>query len=205
MTRLPGNLTEVIYISGKTSTGKSTLSHKIANEHSYAIIELDEVIYSLKSKPNHNRFIESYIERDNTILLNEFVNTVVDLIESALKYSPGVAVEGAIANIQTFHEIFGTFKEQLSFVYIHPKNIDEYIRRLTLRFAGSELKNGNGLPGKFWNKMTSDSLNQYYKDRIITPKIHAAIESYAKESINESKERLKAFKHAFPKLHVIEI
>ena len=205
MINLPKKLEKIVYICGKTSTGKSTLSNLIAEKYSYEVIELDEVIYTLDARPGINPFIETYIERREMHLIHEFIDKVKKIIDEALKNNKGVVIEGAIANLTTFNELFSRFLNDLTFIYLHPVNLSEYTRRLKQRFDSSAPTNRNGLPGKFWAKFSDSDLSKYYKDGVATDAINQSINSYAIESMEESKRRLEMFQLQFPNVHVIEI
>ena len=69
----------LVYVSGKTSTGKSTFAKRLAEEFNYAIIELDQIVLKAVEQrfgeaSEKSAFIEVYRNRDEREWIDAFVN-----------------------------------------------------------------------------------------------------------------------------------
>lgn len=95
----------VIYISGRTCTGKSTLSRAIRDALDFAAIDLDEVVHGLPKVEGKNNFVEVYLKRDDIATIAEFVARTQANISSSLENHAGVIFEGAIATNETLSEV----------------------------------------------------------------------------------------------------
>lgn len=196
---------KVVFLNGKTSTGKTTLSNALKDRYNCAVIELDEVVYKLDCPDGKNRFIEAYQKRDDQDFTRSFVQAVQHEISSALSSHDFAIIEGAIVNIETLKEIIGEWSNSFLFIYLDIKNIDVYIQRLTNRFVLSSQDDGNGLPSLFWDKFTPEILRTYYENREITPEIATAIKDYAVDSIKASEQRLAKFSTEFSHILKVEV
>lgn len=200
---------QILYISGKTSTGKSTLAKKLSQDFGYQIIELDEIVYSAVVKPINllrpeEAFLEVYRHRNKLDWIKLFLNATNDLIAKYLGASQPIIIEGAIANPITLNELFSNYK-QLTFVYIHPKDIDKYIANLTNRFIATNQKDLAGLPHAFWKLIDPLEFEQFCDTRELTQNIQNSIKQYATSSQKESLERLESFKSYFSNIVLVEI
>lgn len=196
---------KVVFLNGKTSTGKTTLSNALKDRYNCAVIELDEVVYKLDCPFGKNRFIEAYQKRDDQDFTRSFVQAVQQEISGALDTHDFAIIEGAIVNIETLKEVIGEWSNSFLFIYLDIKNIDVYIQRLRNRFILSSQDDGNGLPSLFWDKFTPEILRAYYKNREVTPVIEAAIKDYAIDSVKASEQRLARFSTEFGRLLKIEV
>ncbi len=196
---------KLVFLNGKTSTGKTTLSKKIKDRYNCAIIELDDVIYGLDSPEGTNRFLDAYQKRDNPEYVQSFVDAVQARICAELVSHDFVIIEGAIVRSETLQEIIKEWSGSFLFIYLDIKNIDAYVRNLKGRFIVTTQDDGNGLPVLFWDKFKKELLQQYYIDRQITPEIETAIKSYATDSMKESKIRLAKFSSKFDHILKIEV
>jgi adenylate kinase family enzyme len=196
---------KLVFLNGKTSTGKTTLSSELQARYDCAVVELDEVVYKLECPEGKNRFIEAYQMRDDAVFTNSFVESVRSEIRDALRNHDFVIIEGAIVNIETLKEIINEWSDSFLFIYLDIKNIDVYIRRLTSRFVLSTKDDGNGLPSLFWDKFSAEILEDYYNKREMTPAIDAAIKDYAVDSIKASEVRLASFSSKFDHILTVEV
>ncbi|MDQ5886594.1 MAG: hypothetical protein QG593_542 [Patescibacteria group bacterium] len=196
---------KLVFLNGKTSTGKTTLSNTLRSKYDCAVIELDEVIYGLESPAGMNRFLEAYQKRDHLDYVDNFVAAVKARIGEALKNHSFVIIEGAIVQSETLLEIIDDWKDSFMFIYLDIKNISVYAERLTNRFKLSNENDRNGLPNLFWDKFNPNILTQYYSDREITPTVKDAIYAYATDSIRESEVRLINFSSKFDHILKIEV
>ena len=196
---------KLVFLNGKTSTGKTTLSNKLKDRYNCAVIELDEVVYGLDSPEGTNRFLEAYQKRDHLEFVKSFVETVRARIRIELESHDFVIIEGAIVRSETLQEIIADWADSFTFIYLDIKNLNVYTRNLTNRFTASTPDDGNGLPGLFWDKFKPEVLRQYYIDRQITPAVEDAIKSYAADSMKESEVRLAKFTSKFDHILKVEV
>lgn len=196
---------KVVFLNGKTSTGKTTLSNALKDKYNCAVIELDEVVYKLDCPIGKNRFIEAYQKRDDQDFTRSFVQAVQQEISDALDSHDFAIIEGAIVNIETLKEIIGEWSNSFLFIYLDIKNIDVYIQRLRNRFILSSQDDGNGLPSLFWDKFNPEILRAYYENHEVTPEIAAAIKDYAVDSIKASEQRLAKFSTEFSHILKVEV
>ena len=196
---------KLVFLSGKTSTGKTTMSNKLRTKYNCAIIELDEIIYRLDCPEGKNRFIEAYQKRDDKVITNSFVQATRQEIRSALENHDFVIIEGAIVNVETLNEIISDWRRSFLFIYLDIKNIDIYAQRLTNRFEMSSPDDGNGLPGLFWEKFSPEILKTYYENRELTSFVRTAIRAYAVDSAKASTARLDRFSSHFDNILEIKV
>lgn len=196
---------KLVFLNGKTSTGKTTLSNALREKYSCSVIELDTIVDSLKADPGVNKYIEAYQKRDDLEFTICFVNTVKQKIQNHINDHSFVLIEGAVANNDTLSEIINDWASSFLFIYLDIKNIEVYIKRLTKRFKGSSEANRNSLPVLFYEKFKAEDLKKYYKDRIITPAIEGAIKAYAIDSMKVSQSRLDAFSSQFNHILKVEV
>ncbi len=196
---------KLIFLTGRTSTGKTTLSKSLQKKHEYAVIELDDVINGLDAPEHVVKYVEVYLNREVQDLVHAFVSAVKQQITESLTNHPAVIIEGALTNIDTLKEIITPWSDSFLLVYLHPKNIDAYKERLLSRFALSNKDNDNRLPAHFWEKLSSEQVEKYYQDRVVTPEIEKAIAQCAKESAEVSDARLAKFSATFKDVLKIEV
>lgn len=196
---------KLLFLNGKTSTGKTTLSNKLKARYNCAVIELDEVIYGLNSPEGTNRFIEAYQKRDHPEYIKSFVEAARTRIHTELESHDFAIIEGAIVRSETLQEIIAEWNDSFMFIYLDIKITDAYVRNLTSRFVATSQDDGNGLPSLFWEKFKPELLQQYYDDRQITPNIEDAIRSYATDSMKESEVRLAKFSSKFDHILKVEV
>jgi shikimate kinase len=196
---------KLVFLNGKTSTGKTTLSNTLKERYDCAVVELDSIIYGLESRPGTNRFIEAYQKRDDVAFTDSFVTVVQQKVREALRGHAFVIIEGAIVNNDTLREIIDDWADSFLFIYLDIQNVDVYMQRLTNRFMLTTQDDGNGLPGLFWDKFSPEVLQRYYATRTMMPDVENAIRSYAVDSIKESAVRLTTFSSKFDHILKVEV
>src|SRR3989344_2585894 len=183
---------KLVYISGKTSTGKSTFSKNLRDLYGYSIIDLAEI------------FITVYRDTEPKEYVDTFIKATKDAILSKLNFSP-VVVEGAIAKSRIINEIFSGELKNFMFIYFHPVNHDKYAQRIKQRFIDGAENNTTDLPKLFWFFIDQSDLEKFIKTKILSKELNGAIDQYADISMEESKERLKHFQKNFSEINIIEI
>lgn len=207
--RIKAERPPVIYLSGKTSTGKSTFAAHLKTDIGYEVIELDEVVRKAVIEPLNltdrgKVFIEVYRERNQGDWVGRFVTATQLIINEHVEQNKPLIIEGAVANPKTLQEIFASFPN-FYFIYFHPTNLEAYKNNLRSRFEQTSRDSSAGLPVKFWDLISKDQFAQFCKDRIITPELDSAIESYAALSAEGSVNRLNEFRQKFQNIKVVEV
>jgi guanylate kinase len=206
---LVGHRPQLMHISGKTSVGKTTLANQLVDRYEYYVIELDQVVLKyvidkFKLQDSGHAFIEVYKNRQEKEWIKSFIDGAHGEINNALAQTKPVILDGAIANTDTLKDLLEPYPATL-IIYLHPQNIDNYLRNLVNRFNISAPTDNAGLPSKFWAYIDKDELAQYYDNRVITSKLMAAIREYAEDSKKESKYRLIAIANQFEDTVIVEI
>ncbi|MBP9738392.1 hypothetical protein KBD20_01760 [Candidatus Saccharibacteria bacterium] len=190
----------LVYISGRTCTGKSTLSRAIRDALDFSPIDLDQVVFSLSEVPGKNRFEEVYLKREDMAMINDFVMRTQNEINENLKSHPGVIFEGAIATNETLKQVIGDRKGFL-FVYLLPVNLDVYRERICKRFALER----HGLPDRLWEIVSKEQHRKYLDDHKMTQDLDAGLSRFAQVSMQGAKTRLDMFRESFKDIFVIEV
>jgi adenylate kinase family enzyme len=197
----------VIYISGKTSTGKSTFGRKLHDDLNYHVIELEAVLLKIVKEQGFDEqatFRRVLYDAGEFEEKNLFFEATDRIIASALTMGKPVVIEGAVANVGTLQRILQPAKDLL-FLYFHPSDIAVYVRNLTQRFMQSSENSYGGLPLKFWQLVDDRAFKTFCKTRQINQSIENSIHRYAVVSQQESLERLDIFQQKFKDIVVVEI
>ena len=200
---------QVLHLSGKTSTGKTTFAKAISKKYGYQIIELDSVlrksvISPLAIEDEGKVFLEVYKSRSRLDWITLFIDSVSRLISQSLMEGNRVVIDGAIASTDTLSDLFRPYIG-IEILYFHPIDVDHYVQLLTNRFMLSGPRENAGLPVNFWNLMQDTELVEYWKSGKITHSISLSIQQYAEVSHNSSKDRFRKLKRAFPQTQLVEI
>src|SRR3989344_659272 len=168
---------KLVYISGKTSTGKSTFSKNLKNLYGYSVVDLGEVVFKsvievFSSDPSET-FITVYRDTEPKEYVDTFIKATRDAILSKLNFSP--------------------------------VNHDKYAQRIKQRFIDGAENNTTDLPKLFWFFIDQSDLEKFIKTKILSKELNGAIDQYADISMEESKERLKHFQKNFSEINIIEI
>jgi guanylate kinase len=197
----------IVYLSGKTCTGKTTFAKKL-QELGYSIIELDPVV--MKSvvipfgvKPGEG-FLTAYRGIGSKEQTQAFIDATKKEIQEKIKPSP-VVVEGAIATPHILKEVFSENLNDFRFVYLHPVNSEVYSTRIKERFIAGAATGTSGLPKHFWEMVDQIDLEHFVNTKELNAGIEKALEEYTKLSMFESKKRLELFQEEFNDIQVVEI
>lgn len=189
-----GKQPQIIHLSGKTSTGKSTFAKKLSEQFGYKLIELDlvvrdSVINALNLQDEGQAFVNIYKNRTQHDLIELFMSATKTIIQKHLDSGEQIIIDGAISNMDTLQELLGDYPD-VSIIYLHPEHLDIYERNLKSRFQTTSKTNRGGLPDKFWELIDPQEFDMYCSTRILSSSINQAIEHYAKDSQIESTKRL---------------
>lgn len=199
----------IVYVSGRTSTGKTTFATQLHNELGYEVIELDQVVVDYVIKhfdlpSSSGVFVEVYRGDSQVEWIEQFVKATRAQILSALNQESTVVLEGAVANPKTLERIFNGFPS-VEIFYFHPIDLENYTRNLTARFQTTTARYNAGLPAAFWSLIEPDQLEQFLSDHMVTAELVGAIARYAKLSQAESSEILRQLRQTFKNIVVIMV
>jgi len=202
---------QLLYVSGKTCTGKTNFSKRLSASSGYRVIELDKVVLEAIVNPfdlqgsQGDVFLSVYKTADNAGWIDIFVTEAQKRIKDLLMRSKKVIIDGAVANPTIMQKIFDGLPEVLC-IYFHPLEASpNYQRNLTNRFKDTTAQNENGLPKAFWECINKESFARFCSDRSITPELEQGIRLYAQRSSQESVVRLGTLQKSFPHIMVVEV
>lgn len=200
---------EIIHLSGKTSTGKSTFASQLSKEFGYEIIELDQLVHTAvinryNLTDEGQAFVEVYKNQDRLELIDSFVTAAKEKVAILEAEGHPVIIDGAVANPHTLKRLLGELSNSV-IVYLHPLNLDNYRRNLLSRFATATADSNAGLPAQFWKMIDKVEFGRFCKSGIVTSGIQDAVAQYALDSQSESVKRLKIFRHTFDNILVVDI
>ena len=197
----------VIYVSGKTSTGKTTFGRRLHDELDYQVIELEAVLLEVINKygfDEQTTFRKVLYDAGELEAKTLFFNAIDRITASALTDNRPIVIEGAVANVETLQRILQPAPNML-FLYFHPGDIEIYVRNLTKRFMESSEESYGGLPLKFWQLIDDEEFKHFRKTRELTEDLKASIRQYALASQKESLARLEEFQQKFSNIVIVEI
>ncbi len=199
---------KIIYVSGKTCTGKTTLADEVASR-GYAKIELDDIVNDSVVIPFNisavdEAFITAYCDTGPAEQVAAFIAAAQNEITKKLS-PPGIVIEGAIAKSRILKEIFSGKLSDFFFVYLHPVDLESYKEKIRTRFVAGAADKTSGLPKFFWNFVQNSDFEQFIKTNHLNEGLERSIGEYAIISMQESKERLRHFKENFSNILVIEV
>ncbi len=198
---------KVIYISGKTSTGKSTFARRLQAELLYDVIELEAVLLEVikaHAFDEQTTFHKVLRKADESHEKELFFAATDKAITAGLQRQTHMVIEGAVSNVETLARVLSVAPE-LTFIYFHPASLGVYIRNLTSRFMESGKDSYNGLPLKFWQQINPDEFETFCQTRRLSAGLEDSIAVYAASSQRESEQRLRDFQQRFNNIVVAEI
>jgi len=201
----------LLYITGKTCTGKTTFARWLAELHGYQVVVLDDIVRQAVVTPlglqaqEPEVYVSVYRTTERPEWIDRFVTEVRKQIAAYFEHQQPVLIEGALANTDTIQRIFAGHPTA-QVLYFHPVATDSrYIQNLTERFKESSADDPNGLPLGFWEHIARNDFDQFYRDRIVTDTLQNSIAAYAQESAEASSERLALFRQHLSNIQVVEI
>ncbi|MDR3547735.1 MAG: hypothetical protein P4M11_05635 [Candidatus Pacebacteria bacterium] len=197
----------IIYVSGKTCTGKTTFANEMRAE-GYVQIELDTIVTNSVvipfNLPAGEAFLTAYRDAGPTEQTEAFITAAKSEIAEKAKSSP-IVIEGAIAKSRILKEIFSNELADFFFVYFHPVHLENYIERIRTRFTAGVVDGTTGLPKHFWDRTREVDVESFIVTLKMNEGIERAIKEYAGISMKESEERLAHLRESFPDIHVVEV
>lgn len=200
---------ELINLSGKTSTGKSTFANRLSNELGYEIIELDQVVrdsvveaYGIEDEGQ--AFVDIYKDRDRLELIDSFVAATKQKFFESKSDGHPVILDGAVANPQTLKQLLDELASSV-IVYLHPIDIDGYRRNITSRFMTASATSNASLPARFWQMVDAAEFTLFCESRVMTTGLQHAIAQYSLESQAESSVRLDNLRRNFDNVLAVDV
>jgi adenylate kinase family enzyme len=197
----------VIYLSGKTSTGKSTFARKLRDSLGYRVIELEAVLLQIvteKGFDEQSTFRKVLNDPGDLEEKALFFEETDRAISAAISKDRPVVIEGSVANVDTLQRILRP-AEGAFFVYFHPNDINAYLRNLTSRFLQSNEDSYAGLPLTFWQLIDRKEFKAFCETGELTEGLSGSIREFAEASRTDSLARLTNFRQKFKDIIEIEI
>lgn len=198
----------IVYISGKTSTGKTTFAKELQVE-GYLNIGLDEIVIAsvvepFKINPPGEAFVIAYRDIGPKEQIDAFISAARGAISKDIATSK-IVIDGAIAKSKILKEIFSKELTDFYFVYFHPTDFEKYEKRICERFITGGATDSTGLPKNFWALVNNNDMELFKKTLILNDGLKKAIHDFTYESMKESDKRLDDFKKSFSNIHVVEV
>lgn len=205
---IEGQRPRILYISGKTCTGKTTFAREV-ERLGYSSIELDSIVNASVTRPfgimnTSDAFITAYRDEGPRDQADAFIAAAHSEIGEKSEESP-VVIEGAVAKNRILEGIFSGSISDFFFVYFHPVHLEAYVDRIRSRFIAGARDNTSGLPKRFWNLVQDADLKKFIDEGVVNEGIEHSFYAYAEESMKESQDRILHFKERFPNIHIVEI
>lgn len=195
------NQPNLIFIIGKTCTGKSTFA-KSLEDQDYKHIELDFVVVdSVVNKfklSNRGKAFSVYKGIANPTWQKSFEEAARSLISNELIKSR-IIVDAAVADPNVLRRIIpDEYKNNFALIYFHPFDIEFYYEGILNRFINDVKTKSRSFP--IWDEMTEEILDDYkiYGEKGI--KVLSLVKKYGGESAELSIERFEKFEKVFPEI-----
>ena len=196
---------KIILLSGRTCTGKTTLSKELSRELDMKILELDDfVLGNVIEKMNLPKqgiyseiFKKIYSDENN----NEYQKMFIDAFrEFLLKNNDSIIIEGSIHN----PKIIKLLGDDFEIVFLHPVDLKSYSKRVQKRFESGVCDGTSGLTNRFWDYVTKEQIGEYCKTKKVTDEIVENIAKFSLEIQDKSLNRINKIA-SFSKIKVLEV
>lgn len=194
---------KLIFLTGKSGTGKSYYSNILADKYNYKILELDKIIrniakkYNIGHAPDYAKAFSIYKGDQSEAIMKDFINEIHTFID---KYPNNpILIEGAISNAQLINNIFSKQYSIFAFIYLNPSNIKKYASQMMKRFKEDKRNKTKTL--SIWPEVSTEINNLPTN----SPKVSQFIMKQAKQSKKKSDERLQYFISNKFKVYIINI
>ena len=195
-----------LYIGGKTSTGKSTFTHRLRDELGYNIVELEaQLVDVIKADhlPERETYKAVFNDKSDSQAKQHFFAACDHAITTSLTHQPTV-IEGSVANIDTLRRALQAAPHCLM-IYFCPDDLDVYIRNLTARCMAINSHEPGGLPSTFWRLIDDAEFKTFRRTRVLSDSLKQTIRKYALESQRESEHRLHELQQHFDDIILVQI
>ena len=207
-----GNNQNIIFITGKAASGKSSVSKKFEQD-GYFLVSLDEIIrdelaaemkndVQTEFDGDYTYLYRVYRNDDNTPIISKARDLFIKIVKNIIKKHKKVVIEGSLWNTGAIRKIFGKDNE-FTFYFVRPKNEKVYLERLKLRFM--EDPNNYGRLGFLWkNDADGKALADYHKNGINGKLIHDLINTVGKKEYDRVDEWINRYKDEFLKMQIYD-
>jgi adenylate kinase family enzyme len=204
----------IVFLTGKTSTGKTTLAKKLV-DLGYAVVVLDKIVWESVvehfgiSKEEGSKAYHVYNPKYKDIVPAEwresFIRAAKEKIVQESAQGP-VLVDGAIADNDMLREIFSGDLANFSFVFLHPTHHENYAARVAKRLAeGFDEGTNGGLPVSLVKDLTPEDREHYHAAKVLHPATLKKVHDFAQWSAEESQRRLDYFREEFDDIEVVAV
>ena len=198
---LDQNNPRLIFIIGKTCTGKSTFA-KSLDEQNYKHLELDYIVLESVIKKfklsDRDKAFSVYKGIANSDWQNSFETAVRSLIEEELKKSK-IIVDAAFADPSVLKRVIPSEDESnFALIYFHPFDVHFYYQGILNRFMIDVKTKSRSFP--IWDRVTEEILDDFKIHGEKGTKLLSFVRKYGDESVKKSVERFEIFEKVFPEI-----
>jgi adenylate kinase family enzyme len=200
--RIGRELPAVVFVVGKTCTGKSTFARSLAR-YDYKQIELDWLVREhIAVKITQKNRSEAFLvyggngRPDWQAIFEQEANA---LIKSEVEGSK-IVVDVAISNPEVLRRIIGENLSNYIIVFIHPHDKEFYRKSVTNRFLEDAAEDKITFP--IWDFVTPEIEADFRQHGVAGELISNLIFKYADEGRLLSEQRLQNFLKIFPNMIV---
>lgn len=197
----------VIYLSGKTATGKSTFGRKLRDSLEYQVIELEDILLDMiKAQRLDERatFRKVFHDSEESGEKSQFLNNTNHLLTEAVTNKRPLVIEGAVSNADTLQQILAPAGTML-FLYFHPRDIKKYVRNITQRFMQTGKDSYGGLPATLWQFIDDQEFETFCATQKLTKSLEDSIHQFALAAQKESLARLQKYRQKFKNIEVVYV
>lgn len=196
---------KIILLSGRTCTGKTTMTKELSSKLKMEILNLDDFInenvikkFDLPTDTNNSAiYTKIYSNEDDNIYHQTFIEAFKNFL---LKNNKPTIIDGSIHN----SKIISLFENNFEIVFLHPVDLKSYANRVIKRFELGVCNGTSSLTERFWDYVSQKQIDEYCASKIITKEIKTNIDNFSIEIQQKSLERINKIA-SFSKINVLEI
>jgi len=180
---------KLIFLTGKSGTGKSYFSSKLKDN--FVPLEVDLIVRKLAKKhnigiaPDYNKAFQVYKGKSPIFFENEFIKEIHKFIDK--NNNKSIIIDAAISNSELIKKIFSGKYKIFTFVFLYPNSINRYSNRIMKRYIKDVTTKKKTLP--FWSEVPKEIEDASLKSK----KVKKFIKDMAKKQKKKSDERYKYF------------
>jgi shikimate kinase len=196
---------KIILLSGRTCTGKTTMTKELSSELMMEILNLDDFIndnvikkFDLPTSTNNSAiYTKIYSDEDDNIYHQTFIEAFKKFL---FENDKPTIIDGSIHN----PKIVSLFENDFEIIFLHPVNLKSYTDRVIKRFEQGVCDGTSGLTERFWVYVSQKQIDGYCITKNITEEIVKNIGSFSIEIQQKSLERINKIS-SFSKINVLEV
>lgn len=199
---------QLVYLSGKTATGKTTLSAKLHEELGYHVIEMDRLIIESVIQPHgltegHTAFMAAHRGIGPAEYTDDFIKASRKAIAENLLQGP-VVVDGSIHDVTILQAIFKDY--DFTLFHLHPIDEQLHTERVIKRILYENTHTTAGrLPSFFWDMIQTEDRTHLEKTGELNEGFKTSLHEYVVGVMEESAERLENFQKIYPDMKIVEV